>query len=544
MTEPKDENPRGKRNNSDDAANAIPEEGDLSFESGNDWLNEEDAIDRLLRNDGFDMPDETGQTDDKYAIVDDFSDFDERNDYEESETLEPAEFENTEMVPADSSGFIESAPSPAFIADAKGALTEEDKQGSDDDEFGEDLIEPQDDIITLEPDNYTDLTEPEEIETASNPDYQDDDFLLADFDIASETEAPGIDAFSETEEEESGETDALTEQSIEEEVEPESYISETAAEIETEQASGNRGADADNAEIALLDQFKAEQKKLIKECENKVKKAAFLTYAALGLGIVALCAVLGVAWMVYKAQTEVSKLTALVAVITEDMGSNTGETAGQQVNNSNLSIEQLNDKVDELIEQLKVKSLSTDGAKDEVIKEEIANAATKQEVLTKPLEHQQTKTDVLEVKKPLEKSGSSTNLLNPITADAAIKPETINKPADARHARNTIAAVKKSSSSIVKTAHVKKNLKKSKKAQAAVNWSVNLVSFKQQWYAKSKADEFAQKGIPVEVIEVEIDNATWYRLRVNGFSNKEEAASYAARVKKALNLSSVWVGNI
>jgi cell division protein FtsN len=52
------------------------------------------------------------------------------------------------------------------------------------------------------------------------------------------------------------------------------------------------------------------------------------------------------------------------------------------------------------------------------------------------------------------------------------------------------------------------------------------------------------KGISIEVIEVDVDDAIWYRLRVNGFRNKEEAASYAARVKKALNLSSVWIGTL
>lgn len=140
--------------------------------------------------------------------------------------------------------------------------------------------------------------------------------------------------------------------------------------------------------------------------------------------------------------------------------------------------------------------------------------------------------------------GSSPNLLNNITKDVATKPKTINNSTDVQNTKDNILAAKKSSRSIAKTAPVKKKPKKLKKAQAAVNWSVNLVSFKQQWYAKSKADEFVQKGIPVEVIEVGVDDAIWYRLRVNGFRNKEEAASYAARVKKALNLSSVWVGNI
>jgi cell division protein FtsN len=76
------------------------------------------------------------------------------------------------------------------------------------------------------------------------------------------------------------------------------------------------------------------------------------------------------------------------------------------------------------------------------------------------------------------------------------------------------------------------------------HWSVNLIAFKQDWYAKSKAAEFAQKGVPVEVIPVDVNGVVWYRLRVAGFKNRAEADSYAARIKKALNLSSVWVGDI
>ncbi|MDP3334813.1 MAG: SPOR domain-containing protein, partial [Methylococcaceae bacterium] len=83
-----------------------------------------------------------------------------------------------------------------------------------------------------------------------------------------------------------------------------------------------------------------------------------------------------------------------------------------------------------------------------------------------------------------------------------------------------------------------------KKPSVSADWSVNLIAYKQDWYAKSKAAEFAQKGVPVEVIPVEVNGVTWYRLKVGGFTNKAEADAYAARVKKALNLSSVWVGDI
>ena len=73
------------------------------------------------------------------------------------------------------------------------------------------------------------------------------------------------------------------------------------------------------------------------------------------------------------------------------------------------------------------------------------------------------------------------------------------------------------------------------------NWVVNLVAFKQDWYAKRKADEFAAKGVSAKVSKTESKGETWYRLSVDGFSSQYEAAAYAARVKKTLNLDSVWL---
>lgn len=78
-------------------------------------------------------------------------------------------------------------------------------------------------------------------------------------------------------------------------------------------------------------------------------------------------------------------------------------------------------------------------------------------------------------------------------------------------------------------------------SQDSGRWNANLVSFRQDWYAQRKAAEFAQKGIRVSVIPVEVKGETWYRLRAGGFSNRAEVNNYAARVKKQLNLTSVWV---
>jgi len=76
------------------------------------------------------------------------------------------------------------------------------------------------------------------------------------------------------------------------------------------------------------------------------------------------------------------------------------------------------------------------------------------------------------------------------------------------------------------------------------NWAVNLVAFKQDWYARRKAEEFAAKDVPAKVVRSDSKGETWYRLTVDGFKNQAEANAYAAKAKKTLNLDSVWVAKI
>jgi cell division protein FtsN len=91
---------------------------------------------------------------------------------------------------------------------------------------------------------------------------------------------------------------------------------------------------------------------------------------------------------------------------------------------------------------------------------------------------------------------------------------------------------------------VKQEPEKAKNLQASAKWGVNLVAFKQEWFAKSKAAEFARQGVYAEVMPVtDNNNSTLYRLRVGGFKNKAEATASKEKIKKILNLDSVWVSD-
>lgn len=102
--------------------------------------------------------------------------------------------------------------------------------------------------------------------------------------------------------------------------------------------------------------------------------------------------------------------------------------------------------------------------------------------------------------------------------------------------QNKVAALDKGKGTVAAAKPVVK-----KAVKPAENWVVNLIAYRQDWYAARKAEEFAAQGVPAKVNKVISKGENWYRLAVDGFNSQYEAAAYAARVKKILNLDSVWV---
>ena len=246
-----------------------------------------------------------------------------------------------------------------------------------------------------------------------------------------------------------------------------------------------------DAGITLLRTTRHEQEKIKKQInnyENKVKKAAIVTYTSLGFGIVALLSTVVMGVIVSSVQTKVSKLTDLVSILEEDMSSITEKNSDMEINNSDSSIEQLNQKV------TRVPELSEEQIRSS---SDISENESKADVTKQATVNLQSRLPVLEKKKPSE------------------------------------ATVKKVSAE-----------KKENNAQTVAGWSVNLTAYEDLSYAKSKAEKFIQKGIPVKVIAVNMNNTTWYRLRVGGFKDKEKATSYAVKIKETLNLNTISVSNI
>ncbi|MDD5632666.1 MAG: SPOR domain-containing protein [Methylococcales bacterium] len=259
--------------------------------------------------------------------------------------------------------------------------------------------------------------------------------------------------------------------------------------------------------------------KVKKKYRIKVRKTNRINYVALGFGIAAFLSSVVMGVIVINLQSKVSKLTELVSILEEDMITVAGKNSDMDINNTDASIDLLNQKADGVVEHIKELGYSQ------------ATAATqekkKPEITSKKM--------LFENKSVSQKNGieqtQSLTALPEKTTTVDKKSAPFNKLADLQKNSHPISEKKKLSGTTEKL----------NKAKPASGWSVNLTAYEDQTYAKRKAAKFIQKGIPVKVIAVDMNKKRWYQLKVGGFKNKENAASYAAKIKKSFNLNSVSV---
>jgi len=244
----------------------------------------------------------------------------------------------------------------------------------------------------------------------------------------------------------------------------------------------------DSSVAEEINALQKEQRKLRGALKESGSKVPVITYVTLAVAILALLVggILGA--IGYGAKTDAESLTEQIAMLEEEIEIISAKDTGASVREANF----------------KINALQT---KDEGFNEQLAG---------------------------LNKRVQQPDALKVVVDDLVAQND---------HAQKAIEGLLASVETLElqKSAISKKRVKKAKKAIANVEWAVNLVSFKQEWYAKRKAEEFKKKGIPAKVEEVKIKGKKWFRLRVKGFKSKYEAAAYAVKVKKTLNLSSVWV---
>jgi cell division septation protein DedD len=472
--------------------------------------------------------------------------------------------------------------------------------------FGDDVdLSEIADLFQLEeaPEGFSREIEEDQLAETEQSSPDEGDFLLPDFDITADMETAGMEDNAEVKEDDF--TDAFADAAFlneEDETvpafEPEKAAlkpeSDAAAlESQPKQAVATAVEDIGNAGMSSLGSDQEDLKKQLQDAENKVNKTKRFSYAALGFGAVALSAAAGLGVMAYGAKSEVSKLTEQVSTLEASLAKNIENNPNEEINALMNSVVQLNQQVYGFITQIK----ETPQFPIDLLNNKVSDIVVKQDMVSKVLDRLQVKIGGEEGKISFKPLVTEPAKVEPVPAKeeqaheiapTKAKVEAVKEGAAQGHAatkeqavHNVIAPVKEktkqeaapakqevtptkvetTAESIpakAKTqpeavpakpitppkADVKEEpVKASQQAATAGKWGVNLVAFKQEWFAKSKAAEFARLGVFAEVIPVHERNSTMYRLRVGGFKSKAEAFSNADSIKKTLNLDSVWVSD-
>ena len=253
-----------------------------------------------------------------------------------------------------------------------------------------------------------------------------------------------------------------------------------------------------NTCLESIESLQTEQKKTKRSVDAISAKKPVSAYVANGVAAVALLIGIGLAVQVYIASSQVTQLVEMMNTLQTQITTGPANDAAEK--------EMLQKQVDELT---RLNSANTD--------------------------------QIAELSKALHSGGEVGHTATP-GGDMGnqltqLSNQDMQMGAAIESLQHKIAALEKGKAPVAVVA--KPVAKKAEPVKE--NWMVNLVAFKQDWYAKRKAEEFAAKGVPAKVMKTETKGESWYRLSVDGFSSQYEAAAYAARVKKTLNLDSVWV---
>ncbi|MEY4717527.1 MAG: hypothetical protein RL563_145 [Pseudomonadota bacterium] len=246
--------------------------------------------------------------------------------------------------------------------------------------------------------------------------------------------------------------------------------------------------------LEALETLQTEQKKTRRHLDGLMNQKPTGVYIANGVAALSMMIAMGMAVEAYITKSQVGQLVEII------------NTMQQQA----------------------VQAPTVDAAANELLRKQVDELSVAQGVLVNQITELTKAVPVgLSSGKPV---GDSAELNDRDMQMGAAIEALQNKVAALEKARGTIATVHKDSPKKPEVIEEK--------------WVVNLVAFKQDWYAKRKAEEFAAKGIAAKVSRNDSKGDVWYRLTVDGFKSQYDAAAYAAKAKKTLNLDSVWVAKI
>ena len=79
--------------------------------------------------------------------------------------------------------------------------------------------------------------------------------------------------------------------------------------------------------------------------------------------------------------------------------------------------------------------------------------------------------------------------------------------------------------------------------QQGGNWVINLSSFATTKAADAELKRLTKLGISAEKVHVNSQGKTWYRIRITGFSNAEQAKAYSKTLARKYGIRDAWVGH-
>ncbi|WP_349431095.1 SPOR domain-containing protein [Methylomarinum sp. Ch1-1] len=478
------ENNKTETNKLVDDFDSMLDESEKSTDRSDELIDDEDAIDRLLMDNAFDSP--IDEEEDEFAEIDELIG-------DGANESPPSQFDDGEEEVdefADDEPFVE--------LDGGKEQTPED---AGIDEFAEQQF---DDELAAQVEDADEFAQQDEPSDQTENTEVEQDFMLSDFDISAD-EAEVEEDWADQEEQ--GGVDAADSETKQAPLNEKAESDAAIAAIHTQLAALQSAQEMFRQQLAAIehkegkavalteemDELSGGQKKMSRKVAALEQQKPVFAYAALAVAILALLLGGGLGIVGFSANSRTADLSqALISLeeqvdawIARDNNSDQLNSVSVRLDRMDSEVARYSAQITELNKQMQALQGSSGG---ESLDNQLTQLAERNMQTGAVLEALQQKVDELESK--------------------------------------NIAAVKKTP----KKAPVVKQ-----------NWVVNLVSFKQQWYAKRKAAEFEKQGVPVEVMNVEVKGEDWFRLRVTGFQSKYKAAAYAAKVKKTLNLSSVWV---
>ena len=121
------------------------------------------------------------------------------------------------------------------------------------------------------------------------------------------------------------------------------------------------------------------------------------------------------------------------------------------------------------------------------------------------------------------------------------KPAEQNKTPEQNNKSSIKQLTKKSKSKLVTTIKDHETKVTTKKETVLAPWSVNVLAFKNETEAKNRTSKLIAQGIPVKIDPFHTSKGTWYQLKINGFKNRDNAQSYANKLRKSIKLNSISV---